>query len=1641
MAVSNSLGTLTLDVVANVGAFTGPLDQAARITKKQMKEMGMTVDEFGNYTDKAMKQAAQATKQLDTQFEKLAESLQRETALYGETSRAAQMRYDLEKGALQNLSAAQKDSLTEMTRRLSAMESANAAFREQANAIKQLDAAHAQLFASMGREIELYGQTTRVAQLRYDMEKGALRDLTEQQKRSIVGRASILDAMDAEAAKTREAAAATKQLDATHDQLNESMLAQLATYGQVTRVAKLRYDMERGALRGLTEAQKQSSIQLAQQLDNLDKAAQGSMRGIRGVATGIGYQMQDIAVQLQMGTNPLMVFAQQGSQIASLFGPTGAVAGAVIAIGGALAGALIPSLFKTGDATEEVADKVSALVSEMDKLNAAQRQVVETANLYRIADKQKEYENQKKAIEDVKKEIQALNEENGKTRVVTQAGTGITATTVRTEVIDNTLKLAEATRDLNTAETNRVAIERELAELNDPAKAKDLLASKLKELELIGLKGDELHRQMAIQAQLTGLDAYAYEQIMRNIDAANARVKAEEDAAKAAEDAAKKAREDEKSRADSIAKTIAGMEREIALYGVTSKAAQTEYDILNNVLKVKGGLEGVEGRRLIQLAKTQDAMDAEKESQDEYVAKMKEWVKGENDKVAAVDKIIKGLEKEQAELGLTADAYLEVQLRAKGATDEQVKYAVGLAQSNREATANAKNLEEMFKRLDEIGASIWTDMLNGTSSVFDSLKEMFASLLADMAHQALTKPIMLNIQQAASGGGTSAGQGLLSGVGMGGVYAAGAVALIAAVNSWNKAQDEKFEKMTAAYRQGVQSTGTLLGMANAKSDSIAQALSEMGDLSGDVLNVNRDMYMALLAIESGINGVAAGFARQFGISGGAGDWSNIQTGSSAGMKSLSQTGFMKDIESGAVKLDVIGGEFISGFVGGIIGGINKAVYSKSERIIDSGISFIGQSLADILERGAVGAFAYADVQTKKRVLGVTTSVRVRTETEDLNDILLGQFAGVFEGAGEALGLAAEAFGLEFDDYINKLVVDPQKLSLKGLGGDALTKEIEAFFSSTLDNWAGVLTKGSDVLLMFQQVGEGAFETVIRLANQLNTFKSYADALNLNFAAVGFEAVVASQNIATFAGGFDQLGNSLGGYYQNFFTEEERAAKQMDLLAAELAELGVNAVPTSREAFRDMIESLADETGLMTVESQKQFAALLNLQGVFAELVGWTEEAAEGIEGVVQALKDAASSAFDVLARSIEAERDRINTIVGDASSAKAVLDDAISREREALTSAHAEKLAQLKELAKAEQELAKAAADEDYKARKAAADEDYKARKAAAKAAEDSIKSQIKATEGAISGLSKLFEALTDSAQEMAIVTDEVARSRRRLAEFEIDTAIRNARAGNGIATDGRIDEAVATLKDNPASLYSSFEDMAYATAVTQNKLLELAGLTTDQISYEQSTLSTLQAQLSALENVEVVAQEVAKATYEMSTKYDAQIALEDAALAEQLAALDAMSAEAQKQFDKLTGIDTTLLTLDQAMAAYNVALLAADFENAQEQLAALDEMESTARAQLDTLLGIETGILAVRDALNNFGEAVRIANDRIANDRISAAGIEQAQASTLKTNTELLEQMTALRQESLELNNVTRQNTQDTADILRQMQEEALTP
>jgi len=119
---------------------------------------------------------------------------------------------------------------------------------------------------------------------------------------------------------------------------------------------------------GMKRARKQSK-----QFGDASKQVNQQMRFMRGGLGQVGHQVQDIAVQLQMGQNAMLVFGQQGSQIASLFGPGGAMIGAVLAAGAAISMSLMPSLFGATEAAKELKEANKGLIDNFDGLGKAQQ--------------------------------------------------------------------------------------------------------------------------------------------------------------------------------------------------------------------------------------------------------------------------------------------------------------------------------------------------------------------------------------------------------------------------------------------------------------------------------------------------------------------------------------------------------------------------------------------------------------------------------------------------------------------------------------------------------------------------------------------------------------------------------------------------------------------------------------------------------------------------------------------------------------------------------------------------------------------------------------------------------------------------------------------------------------------------------------------------------------------------------------------------------------------------------------------------------------------------------------------------------------------------------------------------------------------
>lgn len=120
-----------------------------------------------------------------------------------------------------------------------------------------------------------------------------------------------------------------------------------------------------------------------------------------------------------------------------------------------------------------------------------------------------------------------------------------------------------------------------------------------------------------------------------------------------------------------------------------------------------------------------------------------------------------------------------------------------------------------------------------------------------------------------------------------------------------------------------------------------------------------------------------------------------------------------------------------------------------------------------------------------------------------------------------------------------------------------------------------------------------------------------------------EAVIALSGLS---GGIEKLTSNLSGYYQNFYTSEERLTKLRNSTTAELAKLGLT-LPATREQFRLMLEN-AQKLG-----DSKTVAGLLGMQEAINQLVPTFEDVAQAIKDQLSSVEkviDSLNSVFSLL---------------------------------------------------------------------------------------------------------------------------------------------------------------------------------------------------------------------------------------------------------------------------------------------------------------------------------------------------------------------------------------------------------------------------
>ncbi|WP_370308350.1 hypothetical protein [Sphingobium abikonense] len=359
-------------------------------------------------------------------------------------------------------------------------------------------------------------------------------------------------------------------------------------------------------------------------------------------------------------------------------------------------------------------------------------------------------------------------------------------------------------------------------------------------------------------------------------------------------------------------------------------------------------------------------------------------------------------------------------------------------------------------------------------------------------------------------------------------------------------------------------TGTVLGDATAKSDSIKRAIESLKEVDTVMLGYSRQMAASLSSIEDQIGGFAALVLRTGEV--------NASQGVAEGFKTSGVGSILSNIP--------------------IIGGLLGSLFGTKTKVVGSGLYGDAQSLGDILA-GGFDASYYSDIQKKKKFFGITTSTKYRTQFADADAGLENQFTLILREFNDAILAAAGPLGLATDaiqQKLNGFVVNIGKIDLQGLTGEEIEEKLTAVFGAAADQMAQAAFPGIE---RFQQVGEGLFETLVRVSSTVESVTSTLTMLGSSASMMSIDMKVALANQFE---SLSDLTDAASSYFETYYTAAEQAAARTAQFGDVFESLGL-AMPSSLAGFRALVEA----QDLTTAAGQATYATLLQLAPAFADL--------------------------------------------------------------------------------------------------------------------------------------------------------------------------------------------------------------------------------------------------------------------------------------------------------------------------------------------------------------------------------------------------------------------------------------------------------
>ena len=286
------------------------------------------------------------------------------------------------------------------------------------------------------------------------------------------------------------------------------------------------------------------------------------------------------------------------------------------------------------------------------------------------------------------------------------------------------------------------------------------------------------------------------------------------------------------------------------------------------------------------------------------------------------------------------------------------------------------------------------------------------------------------------------------------------------------------------------------------------------------------------------------------------------------------------------------GTMLGAAIGGLVGGVVDSVFGSSAwNTTDTGIN---------LGFGDEG-FLPEQYERQKKRGGLFSSTKRRYRFSDLPDETAGMLEDTYSSTLAAVGQMYDAIGVAVDQAALEAVRTGSLMINAKATQEEMEEQIGTWFFELSEALVGSVDSSLDTA------------TLERLAGSLTAANSVFRAMNLRLFETSKAGAEMASSLIDVAGGLENFAAATDYYYQNFYSETERANALVEQYTSVVGSFNeqFGAAISKRSDLRDFVEAL----DLTTTAGQNAYAAAMNLAPALVGLDEAMQIATQGVHDI------------------------------------------------------------------------------------------------------------------------------------------------------------------------------------------------------------------------------------------------------------------------------------------------------------------------------------------------------------------------------------------------------------------------------------------